>query len=302
MTSSHANTIRRDAPDTRTHQNDSVKLPLLEPRFDRIYAQQRLEEMRGDPDIVTPFEHRLSCHIDIDEDCRTYLRELQGDPYILEEGQNYQNAGWEVTDISILQMGWMIGYNLTPSGQRFVYSIYQPGDFIGIEDLNWNQHSSTIACATNCVVSRFGKSNLHKIFEESPRLSRTIFSVSMMNQVLSFDRHRAASRLSAQACVAAFFLQQHSRALAAGTAISETEFALPLTQAEIGDAIGLTNVSVSRAVTGLTEQGLLKRYADKRIKFLSYKELAQTVDFTDRHQHIDHAFIGGREHLQGTPC
>ena len=70
------------------------------------------------------------------------------------------------------------------------------------------------------------------------------------------------------------------------------EFRFPLTQVDIGDAVGLTSVSVSRAWTQLEREGLVKR-GSKKVKLLNEEKLKELCHFEDRYSSMDtHWFPG----------
>lgn len=256
--------------------------------LDAAHRHARL--MMDDPDMDTPLLRRIGAHIDIDDDCREYIRTLQSEPMVFGPGADIIQADAEASRIYVVQYGWLYGYSFTSSGQRFVHRIYQPGDFVAIEDINWNYRSSNVSSVTACVVTAFDKPTLRRIFEESPRLARTIFSIVAMTQVQTYDLARSVSRLPAEARLADFLLQLHARGRVAGTLHHEDEFHLPLTQSQIGDAIGLTNVSVSRAFTALERAGLLKR-SGRMIRFRERDKLVEMADFIDRHDAVDRDWI-----------
>ena len=208
---------------------------------------------------------------------------------MVREGVDIYTVESELRDMYVLQSGWLLGYSHTPGGQRHVFRIYQPGDMIGVEDINWSYRTSNVATATACVLTAFTKAELRRIFDESPRLSRTVFSMAMLDRAMLFDQLKAIGRMNAEARLATLLLQLYSRARLTD-AIVENEggwsFHMPLTQSELGDTIGLTNVSVSRAMSALVEQGLLKR-SGKVLTFPQPDRLVEMCDFTDRFLHVD---------------
>ena len=63
-------------------------------------------------------------------------------------------------------------------------------------------------------------------------------------------------------------------------------FELPLSQSMIGDAVGLTNVYVSRALTRLQREGLISRERHG-IELVDETRMKHELDFEDRHFRID---------------
>ena len=248
------------------------------------------------PRGMSPFIRRVSRHVRIDEESQAFLQSLQAEPMVIRADTELYSIRDEVRDIYIVQMGWLLGYSILPSGQRHIHRIYHPGDIVGIEDINWNYHTSNVKAATPVVLTSLGRGRLRGVFEDSPRLARAIFSMTMMDQVHLFDSLKAVGRMSSEARAAAFILQMWSRARAAGTSIGEATLFMPLTQTEIGDAMGLTNVSVSRAMTSLADSGLIRR-SGHRLELLDIKTLKRMCDYSDRTMRVDRDWVEQREAL-----
>ena len=66
----------------------------------------------------------------------------------------------------------------------------------------------------------------------------------------------------------------------------KTQFDLTLSQSMIGDAVGLTNVYVSRALKQMQAEGFIRRDGHG-IDLLDETRMKQSVDFEDRHFRID---------------
>jgi CRP/FNR family transcriptional regulator len=92
--------------------------------------------------------------------------------------------------------------------------------------------------------------------------------------------------------------------------LAGSTFELPLTQQDLGDAVGLTKTHVSRSLKALEETGLVERNA-RVIRINDVDRLAELVDFHDRHGEVatdwlppvgargdmDHSETRVREHM-----
>ena len=67
-------------------------------------------------------------------------------------------------------------------------------------------------------------------------------------------------------------------------------FDLPLTQQDIGDAVGLTKVHVSRTLGEMERQGLIQR-TGKRMKILDEGRMLAMTGFVDRYGEIDTSWL-----------
>jgi CRP/FNR family transcriptional regulator, anaerobic regulatory protein len=67
-------------------------------------------------------------------------------------------------------------------------------------------------------------------------------------------------------------------------------FDLPLTQQDIGDAVGLTKVHVSRTFGDMERRGLIQR-GGRRVKLLAEAEMIAMTGFVDRHGVIETGWL-----------
>jgi DNA-binding Lrp family transcriptional regulator len=68
------------------------------------------------------------------------------------------------------------------------------------------------------------------------------------------------------------------------------EFAIPLTQEDIGDATGLTSVHVNRMMRVLADDGLIERSGNV-VRLIDEKRLAEQSGFIDRFDRLDTSWL-----------
>ncbi|MCB1634668.1 MAG: Crp/Fnr family transcriptional regulator [Xanthomonadales bacterium] len=185
----------------------------------------------------------------------------------------------------VVRSGWFYSYTLRADGGRQILHIHYPGDIVGIPDVAFERVSTALCAATDGVLCPFPKSALDDIFVRSPRLSALLFSIGMVEHAVLADRIRIMGRSRAHHRVAHFLLEVLSRLRVTRRDVGP-HFELPLSQSMIGDATGLSNVYVSRALKRLQQESRIER--DKRsIRLVDEAALRREVDFTDRHFRID---------------
>ncbi|MEL6751417.1 MAG: Crp/Fnr family transcriptional regulator, partial [Pseudomonadota bacterium] len=214
--------------------------------------------------------------------------------------------GEHCTDLFVVAQGWLIGSSNVRDGGRYIHRIYQPGDLIGAEDVNWNHGTSTVEAVTPAILGRFPKSTLFSLFGSSPALAAALYGLAMNDLVVAMDAARANARLNAPGRIGHLLLQVKARQDITGPRDTDT-VVLPLTQTQIADALGLTNVSVSRGLTELTERGLVERTGNA-YRLVKPMELAFLSSFTNRYGVDDHAWsralssgLGGKVALPDMP-
>lgn len=224
-----------------------------------------------------------------------YVELTTGDTELLEQleeqeedfGHRHElrDGGEEVDKLYVVKEGWLFSYTILPDGRRQVLQLHYPGDIVGIPDLAFEHATMAIETLTNCCLCPFPKKALDVIFKKSPRVTALLFSIGMVDHVVLLDRIRAISRMSASERLAHFLLEILSRLRITDPDIG-TRFELPLNQNVIGDAIGLTNVYVSKSITQMEERGEIRRDG-RTIEICREEHLRDLCDFHDRYIKID---------------
>lgn len=240
---------------------------------------------------MTPHTHaiclveRLRYYMEITDNEESLLREL-------EEAEVEYNSRTTVTtegtasQLFIVKSGWLFSYVDIDDKHRQVLRIHYPGDIIGLTDIAIQESFGELKTVTKATLCPFPKQKLDRIFAEHPRLTALIFSLGMLDQVILLDRIKMMGRASAINTVSHFLLEMYSRMRIHSPEDISNEFEMPLTQDVIGDAIGLSNVSVSNAMTQLQFEGYFATNR-KIIRFHDEEKLKREIDFKDRYFKID---------------
>ena len=212
--------------------------------------------------------------IDLEKSTRSYARNSE----IFRSGEKTEN-------LYSVKSGWLVSYTILPDGRRQILQIHFPGDIVGIADIPFRKATHDLKTLTECQLCPFPKHDLDRIFIESPRLTSLLFSMVMVDQAVNLDRLRVLGRMNAKERVVHFLLTTLSRLRMTNHDLGDT-FDFPLTQFDLADAVGLTNVSVSNALSALQEQGALKR-AGGRISVLDENAMRESSSFVNRYEPID---------------
>ena len=92
-------------------------------------------------------------------------------------------------------------------------------------------------------------------------------------------------RMSAQERVSYMLLDLVSRLRITNRGMADT-FRLPLTQSQVADYLGLTNVYISKTFIRLENEGFIHRDHD-HIRLLKEKDMIDLTDFHDRYAEMD---------------
>lgn len=190
-----------------------------------------------------------------------------------------------IENLFVVKDGWLASYMILEDGRRQILEIHYPGDIVGLADLPFWHATSHLKAITDCVLCPFPKSEVDVIFRRSPRLTALLFTLAMIDKAVNTDRLRVLGRMSARERVAHILLEVHSR-LQLGQPELGFTFRLPLSQFDIADALGLTNVSVSNSLQQLQKDSLIER-SNGFITLNECESLSKMSGFVNRYHEID---------------
>ena len=235
--------------------------------------------------IESCLAENLSHYLELTEDDRRRLARFEETEKSFDKQAEIYSVGEECNQLYAVKKGWLYSYVDFADGRRQIVKIHTPGDLIGFSDLAYDKATTSLRTCSDVTVCPFPKHYLDDVLKESPRLSAVLLTVSVRDQVILVDTLRAMGRMSARERVAYFLLDILARLRVMGGR-QLTSFQLPLSQTEIGDVIGLTNVYVSKTLGRLEDAGRIRRTGN-HVEILEEDELRQLADFTDRYASLD---------------
>lgn len=235
------------------------------------------------------FVARLQRYLDLSPAERAAISELERDPKSCAAGHTLWTEGDDITELMIVHQGWALSETRMTSGKRQILGFHFSGDLIGASGVAFRDAPSSIVAATDMVVCRFPRLALGKTFSSHPRLAALLFSISQMESIDLSDRLRSLGRSEGKARLANLFLSIAAR-MRAVTGEHNPVVRIPLTQSDLGDAVGLTQVHVNRLIRQLTQDGLITRNRST-LTLVDEPGLVQLARFVDRFSALDSSWF-----------
>lgn len=170
-------------------------------------------------------------------------------------GEIVVRQGTPVGVSTLLVQGLMTRHVDAKDGRRHLVAVHVPGDFVDLHAYALKTLDHDVGALTEVRLAIFTHAALERIQEADPRLTRRLWFMTLLDAAM--HRHwiyRLAS-LNALQRVGHFLCEMNARLLAVD-ASDGSSFSLPMTQADIGEVCGLTNVHVSRVLRELREMKL----------------------------------------------
>ena len=171
-------------------------------------------------------------------------------------GEYFVNEGDSPAESCLVVEGFAARIKTLPNGVRQIMAIHIPGDFCDLHSFALKRMDHGIAALSRCKIAKVPHAKLTEITERLPRLTRALWWDLAIDAAILREWMVGAGRRSAYHQIAHLLCEMLLRLRSVGL-VEDNTYAFPLTQAELGDAFGLSTVHVNRTLQALRREHLL---------------------------------------------
>jgi CRP-like cAMP-binding protein len=205
------------------------------------------------------------------------LKTVAADQDIVREGDT-------PSECCLIVEGFACRYNVTAQGKRQILSFHISGDMPDLQSLHLDTMDHSLGTLIPCKLAFIQHDDLRILMREQPRLGDlfwrdTLIDAAVFRQwTLNVGRRPAPARMAHVLCELLVRLR-------AVELVEDHAFDLPVTQAELADAQGLTPVHVNRVLQDLRKQGLISLHG-KTLRVLDWEGLKTLGEFDPTYLHL----------------
>ncbi len=160
-------------------------------------------------------------------------------------------------EISMLLIdGLMTRHMDGAQGDRQLVAIHVPGDFVDLHAFPLRKLDHDVGTLTACCVAQFKHRDIEALVTEFPNLGRQLWFSTLLDAAMHREWIFRLGRLGASGRIAHFFAESERRLRMVGMSDGKT-FSLPLQQADIASACGITPVHANRTLRELRERNIV---------------------------------------------
>ena len=185
--------------------------------------------------------------------------------------------------VNLILEGFACRYKILPTGRRQIMAYLVPGDFCDLHVFILKAMDHTIATLSPCTMVKISRSRILELLER-PAIARAFWWAALVDEatlrewLVNIGARKAEERVAHLLCE--LLLRLETVGLTTGT-----QYALPLTQAELADTVGLTGVHVNRILQRLRRDGLIT-LKSKRLVILDEERLKAFGGFNPNYLHL----------------
>lgn len=228
---------------------------------------------------------KLGLWMAFDEDDRDAILNLPHKVKKLGAHQYIVRDGEKPTHSCLLLSGFAFRHKVSGDGGRQIMSIHMKGDVVDLQNSLLRRSDHNVQALTNIEVAFMPVEAVQSLAFDRPTVGRamwyeTLVDASIFREwTLNVGRRDATTRTAHLLCEFALRLKT------AGLG-EQCAYELPMTQDQLADALGLTNVHVNRTLKALEAQGLIER-SKRSVTIGEWERLAAIGDFDSNYLQLD---------------
>jgi len=187
--------------------------------------------------------------------------------------------------INVVLDGWAQRYKQLADGRRQILSFFVSGDLCDANVFILKAMDHSISTITPVRLAEISKQDFRQMVDASPRIAEALWWAELVTVAIQREWTTNIGQRTAYERIAHLFCELFVRLSAVGlTDGCECEF--PLTQTDIADATGLTQVHVNRTIQEMRRDGLID-LRNRRLTVHHLHRLMEVALFNPNYLHLD---------------
>jgi CRP-like cAMP-binding protein len=237
--------------------------------------------------LVSVLTRKLDAFTGLSQDEKRAITELPFAPHRFEADQDVAQLG-DVPHASFTILeGWACRYKMVEGGRRQIMAFHVPGDIPDLQTVFLPRLDHSIAAITPLTVAFIQHRDLRELIRKHDGIARALWRDALVEAAIFREWMVNIGRRSAHERIAHLLCEMAAKLEAVGLVEGNT-CSWPVTQVELADALGLTDVHVNRVLGDLKNDRLLslKRGSFTVHDWPAFKALGQ---FDPLYLHMDKA-------------
>lgn len=203
-----------------------------------------------------PLVRRLQSVVDLGSEERTAIRDLPMMVRELRADQDIVREGDHPSQCCILLEGMAFRYKIIGEGRRQIFAFHAPGEVPDLQSLFLKRMDHSLCTLTPVKAGFVRHDALRELLAGCPRVAGALWRETLIESAIFREWMAGLGRRDALTRVAHLFCEMYIRLDAIGRA-RDGKTELPITQNELADALGISDVHANRTLQELRGRNLI---------------------------------------------
>jgi CRP-like cAMP-binding protein len=208
------------------------------------------------------------------------VREYAAERAVVSDGQR-------ATECCLIVKGFCARSKTTSEGRRQILSLHIPGEIPDLMSLHLHVMDHDLSTLTPCTLGFINHETLRLLHRRQPRLADIFWRDTLIDASLFREWIVNVGQRPAPARLAHVIVELRERLKVIGR-VEGASFEMPLTQEQIGEALGITAVHANRVIKQLRQEGIVALHRG-RVDVLNEAKLLELAGFDGRYLHLSPA-------------
>jgi CRP-like cAMP-binding protein len=227
---------------------------------------------------------KLESIVALTDEERRALADLPMQVQGLRAKQDIVREGDRPSRSCLMLEGFACTFKVTAEGKRQIMAFHIAGDIPDLQSLHLKVLDNSVATIGPCRVGFITHEALRELCERHPRIRDALWRQTLVDAAIFREWMTGLGRRGAVSRLCHLLCEMLERLRAVGL-VDGDACPFPVSQTELGDALGLSNVHVNRTLQEIRAAGLIG-LRDDTLKVLDWPGLARTGDFDPAYLHL----------------
>ena len=233
---------------------------------------------------MAPLFRRLQTTTDVRRDDLLALGTL---PYTLRhyrENQTVLRDGDRTNECCLIADGFCVRSKTIADGKRQILSIQIPGDLPDLQTLHLATMDHDLVALSDCTLAFISHAAIRDLIRSRPTIGDILWRGTLVDAAVFREWIVNVGQRAAHNRLAHLIVELRERVRQIGR-VSGNTFAMPLTQEQLGEALGVTSVHTNRILRQLRIDGVVELQRGM-VKILNESKLQKLAQFDGRYLHL----------------
>jgi CRP-like cAMP-binding protein len=235
--------------------------------------------------MVHPFLRKLRHGARLTKDNEDILGRLVQSTRLVGAREDVVPFGGAPRYLPLVVDGWACRYITLENGRRQIVSLFLPGDLCEPFGVLPRFMDHAIAALTPVVIAQIRPEAIRAAADASPRIDEALWWDLLVTSAIDREHLVSLGRRTATERLGHLFCELHLRLTMIGLVDEdEPSYDMPVTQADLGDLLGLSMVHINRSLQELRRSGMIS-LRDRRLSIRDLDGLRELSFFDDGYLH-----------------
>ena len=207
--------------------------------------------------MANRFINKLRGFAELTQDELQALEVITRSPRSVGPRKDLIREGDQPGPVFVVLEGWAFRYKVLPNGSRQIMAFLMPGDACDLHIGMLAEMDHSLQTTTDAQVATISRQAMDEMMGTYPGIARAMYIAQLVDEgtlrawIVSLGRRNSGER------AAHLLLELYTRAVRIGVA-SHDQMELPLSQAVLADALGITPVHINRTLQELRRSGAIE--------------------------------------------